>query len=742
MTDNFVLELPWALALGVPVILALLVATAILHRRRGLRPRRVALLVILRGLGLLTLALLAARPTAIESEDPQARRSVALLLDRSKSMALVEGGESRFERLLDLTENTLVPAFEQEGWSVDTYLFAEAAAPVTPAGRRQAIADGARTDLGGAIAHAVRSASPPPLAVVAVTDGAANESRSNRAALLSLVETATPFVGVGLGDDEGVASLSLERLTAPSSVPPNQQFRIAAHLQAVTQGEIPAFDLVLLREGRMVQSRRVDASRGSRLWSESFQATETEPGIYDYTVELQVPESSGLVSVSTTASRPVHVVDEEEFRILFVQGALTWNFKFIARALRSDPTIRLTGLSRTSEHSVFRQNVESAGELLDGFPDQLAELARYRVIVLSDLSPVELDVHQQEAVARFAGELGGGVLLIGGSSTFDGSWRSSRLEALLPVTFDSDPGIEGLDRPFHLQLTESALRHPVFRLDDAGGNRGVWESLPTFTQYGRVRAAKPGASVWARHGSDSTAEGPRILIASQSYGAGLSAVIAIQNLWRWRLAKDSDPVHFDRFWKQFLRYLGQSGRQQISIQFPDQERAPGMDLTALVERRSRPEEAGDETRAYTVRVTDPEKQIVLEQSLDLEPLRPVAVTFRARLEGLYSVSVFGETDIPLASQPLEVKGVDREMARNGRDMENLRQWASVSQGLALPIEDCRDAGALISEIKKRVEALREKRVRRRPLGIDGRTMLWLLACLGGEWALRRKWSLA
>ncbi len=741
MTERLVLALPWLLALGVPVVVAILLTSAVLQRRRGLAPWRVTVLLVLRGLALLTLVLLAARPTSIQREDPSARQSVALLLDRSKSMALIERGESRYERLVDITENTLVTAFEQEGWEIDTYLFADVAAPASAQARTQAIPDGPRTDLGGAIAQAVRSAPPPPLAVVAVTDGAANDSRHNRAALLSLVETATPFVGVGLGDDEGVASLSLERLTAPPSVPPNQQFRVAAHLQAISQGEIPAFDLVLLRDGLMVQSRRVETSRGSRLWSESFPVTETDPGVYDYTVEMQLPDSSDLVSVSTTASRPVKVADEKEFRILFAQGALTWNFKFIARALRSDPTVRLTGLSRTSEQSVFRQNVESAGELLDGFPEDLAELAPYRVVVLSDLSPKELNVNQQEVVARFAGELGGGVLLIGGASTFDGSWQASRLEGLLPVTFDSDPGIEGLDRPFHLQLTEAARRHPVFRVDDGGDNRAVWEALPTFTQYGRVSSAKPGASVWARHGTDATAEGQRILMASQQYGAGLSAVISIQNLWRWRLAKDSDPLHFDRFWKQLLRYLGQSGGQEVSIQFPDQERAPGMDVTALVERRATPE-GGDAAVSYTVRVTDPSREAILEQSLDLVPLRPVAITFRAEDEGLYSVTVAGPADIPLAAQPLEIKGIDHEMMRTGRDMENLRQWASVSSGLALPIEDCRDASVLISQIKQRVEALRDKRLRRVPQGISGWTLLWLLACLGGEWALRRKWQLA
>ena len=54
--------------------------------------------------------------------------------------------------------------------------------------------------------------------------------------------------------------------------------------------------------------------------------------------------------------------------------------------------------------------------------------------------------------------LGGGVLMIGGVSTFDNSWQSSRLEQLLPVVFAAQSGVLGLDRPFRLELTDEALQ--------------------------------------------------------------------------------------------------------------------------------------------------------------------------------------------------------------------------------------------------------------------------------------------
>src|SRR6266576_39588 len=306
-------------------------------------------------------------------------------------------------------------------------------------------------------------------------------------------------------------------------------------------------------------------------------------------------------------------------RVLYVQGALTWDYKFISLALRNDTTIKLTGLTRTSKQSVFRQNVETAGELLNGFPNSLEELAPYRVLVLSNLRPAELTPAQQEVLARFCSEMGGGVLMIGGPATFDSSWQNSRLEQLLPVVFAPNTGVQGLDRPFRIELTEEALQHQVFQIADNQPAREVWAQLPTFTQYGRVDAAKPGAVVWALHQSDDGPHGRRILMASQRYGAGLSAVLCIQNFWRWRLAKDSEPQQFDRFWRQLFRYLGEVGRQDVAIHLADQDLHPQMDVDVAVEKQPNPGNAIETVRKFFVRAEDGQQNLIREEAIELEP---------------------------------------------------------------------------------------------------------------------------
>ena len=556
-------------------------------------------LTTLRGSALLALAALAARPTWIVTEEPEgARTTVVLLVDRSESMALEDGGQVRLRQVLQFARLDLLPNLKAAGLRGQAFVFADDARPADGNQLAEAVADGKQTNLAGAIARALQGSEKPPLAVIALTDGAATENGDNARALAALLDERVPFVGIGFGSETGLRTLALRQATAPPAVPAKQQFHVSAQLETTGDGELPPFDIILLRDGQFSQKKTLRPGKGARTWLEGFDVTEKTEGVHTYTVQVLPPTAPGLKCINSTANAAVRISDEKEVRVLFAQGALTWNYKFVNLALRGDPSLKLTGISRTSSQSVYYQNVENAAELTKGFPTRIEELAPFRVAVLSNLKPSDLTPEQQDLLARFCGEYGGGVLLIGGSETFDGSWQRSRLEQLLPVRFATIPGPPGAPRPFRLRLTEEALRHPVFQINDSGGNRASWGKLPTFLGYGRVDSAKPGAQVWMRHSDDNGPDGPRILMATQRFGSGLSAVLSVPNLWRWRLDKDSDPRQFDRFWQQLLRYLSEGARENLTIRFPDQELRPHSQIRAVVERRPDPKNANEGRQAY------------------------------------------------------------------------------------------------------------------------------------------------
>lgn len=735
-------ELPLALALGPPLAVAALVLSARSLRRRGLQWRRIAALASLRGVALAVLVLLAARPVWVETAaEARRRRSVVLLVDCSASMALEDDGTSRHRQALGFARDALLPALAAEGLRARALVFAADSRPVDGRELASSVPDGPRTDLAGAIVRALAGAEDAPLAIVALTDGAATEAAQDRRAMSALIEAGTPFIGVGFGSDTGARTLAVLGAEAPPVAPPRQEFALSARLEATGEGETPVFDLVLERDGRFLQKKTVAPGRGPRVWLEGFALTEEREGIHTYRVRLLPPPAGGLRCVADAAHAVVRISDEKEIRVLFAQGALTWDYKFVHLALRGDPAIRLTGLSRTSERSVFQQNVESAGELARGFPATLEELVPFRVVVLSALKPSDLSPAQQELLARYCGEFGGGVLMIGGAETFDASWRGSRLEELLPVQIAASGRPPGPDGPFRLVLTEEALRHPVFQVGDGGRRAEAWRTLPTFTHDARVAGAKPGAEVWAVRGKGAGADDRRVLMAAQRYGAGVSVIIGMQSLWRWRLARETDPRHFDRFWRQLFRHLAEGHRDDLAIRFPDQELRPGSAVRAVLERRPDPNDPSGASRPYAVRVADGAGAVVAERSVEVAPARPVDVTFPTGRAGLYTVTVLDAGRVPVASRTVEVKEAGVELRRAARDMETLRQWAALSDGLAVRAEDCRGAGDLIAWLRRRVEQPPLERAPHRPAGDDGRVLATLLAALAAEWALRKAWGL-
>ncbi|HWQ92749.1 MAG TPA: vWA domain-containing protein [Clostridia bacterium] len=733
-------EFPWGWLLALPLLAALL--ASYWRQRRKFNPRHLRALTALRGAAILLLVFLAARPVWSSKEPANAAsREVLLLIDKSQSMSVRQGAETRYEQAARFAAKRLVPALQSARLPVRAFLFDENAQAVDGPAIARTLPSGKRTNLGRALAQAMENASEPPLAVIALTDGIVNDGRDNNRALTSLIVGSTPFIGVGFGDDRGTPTLALTDLTAPPLVSPKSSFTISANLEVLNPENSFACELLLFRDGQLHQTKAVSAGLGSRTWIENFKVSEDSPGTHTYSVRLVPPEGSRINCVNAQASAAVRISDQKELRVLFIQGALTWDYKFINLALREDKGIKLTGLTRTSKQSVFRQNVEHSGELLHGFPSSLQELAPFRLVVLSNLRATDLTPGQQDTLARFCSELGGGVLLMGGPSSFDSSWRNSRLEQLLPVVFAPQTGVQGLDRPFQLQLTEEALQLPAFQITESDSSREAWAQLPAFSQYGRVDTAKAGAQIWARHSQDRGPEGNRILMACQRYGAGLSAILTIQNFWRWRLAENANTEQYDRFWRQLFRFLSEVGRPDVAIHLTDQELHPDRDVRLTLERQPLPGNLTETTNRFLVRVEDTEKKAILQQSLSLEPLRPVDFQFHASQTGTYTVVVADHANVPLASRPVEIRNINVELQNTARSMETLDQWASVTGGLAVKAEECPAASDLITRIKGKIETVRQAKQFRAPAGVNVWVFAAVLGCLGGEWFLRKRWGM-
>lgn len=433
----------------------------------------------------------------------------------------------------------------------------------------------------------------------------------------------------------------------------------------------------------------------------------------------------------------VRITGEREFRVLFVQAQLGWDYKFIRLALQADPSMGITGLTRMSNQSWFHQDVKEDGELPTGLPSTVEGLAPFRVVVLSGFAASELSDEQQEVLRRFCGEFGGGLLLMSRGGAFDPSWSSAPLEEALPVRFDAQASGPRVGPPFRLQPTKQALEHPVFRISDHGSSARAWDRLPQFTRRARVGGLKRGAQAWAVHRQET---GPTVraqtLMAYQRYGAGASAVICVEELWRWRMAPESDPQHFDRFWRQFLRHLGEGSGRQVTIDFPDQDLRPDADVRVVVGRPPDPADSSP-LRGCRVGIEDPAGKRLKTQTVELAPDASVELTFRPPVAGLYTVNVRDASKAPLAARSIEIQDANIEFMHASRDMDNLAQWASLTGGVAVKAENCDDPADILRELRDAPPRVAKVRPRRPPAGVNGWVLVVLLVCLGTEWIMRK-----
>ena len=167
-----------------------------------------------------------------------------------------------------------------------------------------------------------------------------------------------------------------------------------------------------------------------------------------------------------------------------------------------------------------------------------------------------------------------------------------------------------------------------------------------------------------------------------------------------------------------------------------------MDVQVVLEKQPNPKNVTDTSHKFFVKVEDSQKKLLHEGTVELESGRPVDFRFHADKADIYTVTVTDAMKVPIATRPIEIRDLNVEFQETARNMETLQQWASVSDGLAMKVEDCRDAADLVTRIKAKIEQVRHGKQVRLPVGVNGWLLALVLGCLGGEWLLRKRWGLA
>jgi uncharacterized membrane protein len=511
------------------------------------KPWRVAVIWALQTALAALLLILLWHPVVLTSELKPQQNIIAVLVDDSRSMGIPENGTTRQADAVQALQNgvlaQLQKRFQTRLYRLDARLGRisglEELHPTAPATH---IADGLKQ-------LADETADLPIGAVVLLSDGSDNSGGIDLDTISTLRSRRIPVHTVGFGREQ---YNDVEINDANVQVRALADSRLAATVSFHQHGYAGRKGMLRVRDGdKVLTAHEVTFGADGNIQTESLLFNAGAAGAKS--LVFSIDPLPGEENPANNAVTRLVDVKADKRRILYVEGEPRWEYKFIRRAEDDDRIVQVASMLRTSENKIYRQGIQDAKELAEGFPNRVEDLFAYQGIIIGSVEANYFTPEQQELLKEFVDRRGGGLLLLGGrSSLADGAWGVSGLADLLPVILPNRKGTFHRDDAT-VELTPAGAESIICRLvEDPTKNADRWKKLPYVMDYQEVGTPKPGAAVLV-----DLKAGSRTMpfLVTENYGRGRTAVIATSGTWRWRMAQPAEDQTHEAFWQQFLRWL-------------------------------------------------------------------------------------------------------------------------------------------------------------------------------------------
>ncbi|HEV7403021.1 MAG TPA: hypothetical protein VGO11_08855 [Chthoniobacteraceae bacterium] len=511
-----------------------------------------------------------------------------------------------------------------------------------------------------------------------------------------------------------------------------------------------------------------------------FQLRPAKTGVLFYRLHIGAKDEE--ISAEATAANNDAVIAVERrrgpYRVLYTAGRPNWEYKFLHRAVEADDQTQLVALMRIAKREakfefrgragessnplfrgfgnqakdeveqydqpVFvRLNTEDAKELSGGFPKTPEELFRYRALILHDVEAEFFTAAQMSLIQRFVSERGGTLLMLGGAEGFvEGKYQHTAVGDMLPIYLDRPAKAPPAGAQVNLALTREGWLQPWVRLrsTESEERRRLGE-LPPLDLLNRAGAAKPAASVLATV-SDGRQEYPAVV--TQQYGRGRTAALLIGDMFQLGMGDEQRGLDLAKAWRQIVRWLVADVPDRVEIR--TEPAADGQGMRIAIKARDAKFLPLDNARV-ALKVT--------ALRADGEAAPPVAVeaVAVAKESGLYEAvyipretggyrveatvtdaagAVIGETDAGWATNLALAEY--RSLAPDRAAME------AIAKQTGGKVVEAADLPALVKELPSMRMPVVEHWSK--PLWHTPLLFLFALACLVGEWGLRRSRGLA
>jgi hypothetical protein len=371
------------------------------------------------------------------------------------------------------------------------------------------------------------------------------------------------------------------------------------------------------------------------------------------------------------------------------------------------------------------------------------------VIVLSDVRPSDLAQEEWDAIVEAATRRGGSVIILVNDIGILRAYESDpRLSTLLPyrsglqAAWRSWPGQQPAFRPVPSRGAEDA---PIARLadepsDDSTGNAEAWQRLPALYQYLVMPELKPSTRALLVE-----RESGAPIVTETHVGAGRSFLIGINETWRWRRLV-GERVQ-DRFWLQLIRsasdppYAAHDNGLWLDadklVTSPDEPlhvrvRAEQPDGSPLAAGQLRLQLMHGQQRLADIALQELSSSAAGRYEAEVRDLPAEPGEYALRLENFGNPGRSVSLPIRIAAPNDEAEMVDIS-----GDPAFLRRLAEASGGEMIPLDRLGTLPQRLADVRARQSGLTEYTLWDSPY-----LFAFVLACLGAEWALRKRFGLA
>ena len=735
---QFAVALPWwgyGLAFGAALAFAWLAYSRVsVPLSRSQR----AIMTTLRALTLVLIVIFLLRPVEFVQADGARDSVLAILVDVSRSMRLVDGADARIDRARVLAAD--LQAQMSGNFQTELLSFGETLTRTEPA---QLGADARRSDLSSALsALADRYRGRRVAGVVVISDGGdtSPEEAGSRRAL------GVPVFTVGVGSVSAVLDREVVNLTAGEPLLAESSVDLSVSLTTTGFGTAP-IELRVSENGRPLDTRRVTPPADGVTLHEVFTVSPAVDRETLYTVTI--PAESGETVVENNTRSVLVAPQGRRRRVLLVEGAPGFEHTFVKRALGRDSGLEVDSVVRKGQNEQGRDTffIQAASNraqaLATGYPTKRTELFEYDAVMFGNIEGDFFSRDQLEMTADFVATRGGGLLVFGARSFERSGLTGTPLENVLPVDLTdrrataartAGGATPGTNAP---GLTADGVSHPATRLAaNIEESRKRWAALPALASVAGAGGPRPGAQVLAVT-SDGGALRP--LLVTQRYGHGRSMVFAGEATWRWRMMLPVTDTTHERVWRQFARWLAGGALERIEIP-PTAVGLPG--TTEAIRVLVRDQEFKPVANAeVAVRVTAPGGE---ERAVPAALADPAAGRYAAAVRfdqpGVYRIVADvrrGQENLGSTSRSVLVGGVDLELAEPRLNEAVLRRIAETSNGRYVREDQAATLPGLIQQ-----SDAGQPPTEMRDLWHNGFSLAAIVLLLATEWVLRRRVGLA